>query len=35
MKWIYGEPGDIDYKPVLTGEEIVKREAMWAIDLDV
>jgi hypothetical protein len=35
MKWIYGEPGDIDYKPELSGEEIVKREAMWAIDLDV
>lgn len=35
MKWIYGEPGDIDYKADLTGEEIVMREEMWAIDLGV
>ena len=35
MKWIYGQPGDPDYKAELSGEEIVMREEMWAIDLKV
>jgi hypothetical protein len=25
MKWIYGVPGDKDYKPELTAEEIDRR----------
>jgi hypothetical protein len=35
MKWIYGQPGDPDYKAELSGEEIVMREEMWALDLGV
>ena len=35
MKWIYGQPGDPDYNPDLSGEEIVMREEMWAVDLRV
>jgi hypothetical protein len=35
MKWIYGQPGDPDYKAELSGEEIVMREEMWVLDLGV
>lgn len=33
--WIYGQPGDSDYDPDLSGEEIMKREEMWGLDLDM
>ena len=35
LKWIYGEPGDPDYKTELSAEELLMREEMWAIDLTV
>lgn len=32
QRFIYGQPGDEDYKEELTSEEIIQREEMWVLD---
>lgn len=34
-RFVYGRPGDKDYGKELSADEIMEREQMWVLDLDV